>query len=264
MIKNGSVSRKKLNIFFAVCVAVLYCIYCFALIPLWKMYANDVLYMDTVLPEIVEYAYDLVELAVIALAYAVSVYSVYSYGLGGTWISALIFGVGTLFKYAVNLCATWLDIGFDADSLLSDISSVALPMLLELLQYFIVLLIAYRILSKYREHIKKREKAARARGEEPAAESLYPFENLIDFKNPAVRCALYSGIVVAVSKVAQRIVYDIFYTLMYGLPDTSEIPVMTVYYLSDIIVGIAVYFAVVFLLILFFEKRLKRELYENN
>ncbi len=240
----------------------LYCLYCFVLVPLGNMYANDIQYMDTVLPTVIEYIYDLVEIIAIALAYAVAVYSIYRYGVGRIGAPAIIFSGVTLFKYVSNVFMTWKDVGFDEGDLWSDIRSILIPMLLELLQYFVVLLIAYKILSKHFDFIEGKRRADKRLGRKTSGDGIYPFKSLFDLKNPMLKCGLWAGIIVAITKVAQRILYDVLYTVMFGLPRLAEIPVMIVYYVSDVVFGAACYFAFVLILMLFLEKKLKRELYE--
>ena len=254
--------RASLNLFFGIGALIFYCLYCFALIPLWRYCANDIQYMNTALPEVIEIIYDLVELAVISAAYAVSIYSVYNYGIGDTFITAGIFAAVTFFKYAINLVMSWIDAGFDVD-VASDAVSVLVPLCLELLQYFIVLLIANKIISRYKDSVKLRLAAAKRLGAQVEISKPYPFATLVEFKNPLLKSALAAGICIAVSKVGQRIVYDLFYSLMYGAPRLAEIPVMIVYYLSDVLTGVACYFIAVWLLMLFFETKFKRELYNE-
>ncbi len=243
-------------------MTLLYCLYCFALVPLGNMYANDVQYMNTVLPTVIEYIYDLVEIAAIALAYAVSIYSIYRYGVGRIGAPAVIFSSVTLFKYVVNVFMTWKDVGFDASNLWSDIRSILVPMFFELLQYFVVLLIAYKILSAYLDMVDKKRKADKRLGAKPSGEGIYPFRSFVDLKNPMIKGAFWAGVIVAATKVAQRILYDVLYTVMFGIPQLSEVPGMIIYYFSDILCGVACYFTVIWLLMLFLEKKLKRELYE--
>ena len=243
-------------------MTLMYCLYCFVLVPLCNMYANNIQYMDTVLPTVIEYIYDLVEIIAIALAYAVSVYSIYRYGVSKIAAPAIIFSSVTFFKYVSNLIMTWKDIGFGTDDLWSDIRSILIPLLLELLQYFVVLLIAYKTLSGHLDFINGKRKAEKRLGRETGGDGIYPFKSLFDLTNPMLKCALWAGVIVAVTKVAQRILYDVLYTVMFGLPRLAEIPVMIVYYVSDIVFGAACYFAMVLILMLLLEKKLKRELYE--
>lgn len=243
---------------------LLYCLYCFVLVPLCNMYANDVQYMDTILPTVIEYIYDLVEIVAIALAYAVSIYSIYGYGVGRIAMPAVIFSAVTLFKYVVNVVMTWKDIGFDVSDLWSDIRSILIPLFLELLQYFVVLLIANKVLSKHLDFMEEKRKAEQRLGRKVSGDGVYPLKSLFDLKNPIIKIAFWSGVIVAITKVAQRILYDVIWSVMFGLPHPSEIPGMIIYYSADILCGVACYFAVIWILMLFLEKKLKRELYEEN
>ena len=259
--KKEKILRTKLNIFFAVGMTLLYCLYCFALVPLGNMYANNVQYMNTVLPTVIEYIYDLIEIVAIALAYAVSIYSIYRYGVGRIGATAIIFSSVTLFKYVINVFMTWLDNGFEIN-VWSDIRSILVPMFFELLQYFVVLLVAYKILSAHLDLVEKKRKADKRLGIPPSGEGIYPFRSFVDLENPMIKGTFWAGVIVAATKVAQRVFYDILYTIMYGIPQLSEIPGMIIYYSSDILCGVACYFVVIWLLMLFLEKKLKRELYE--
>ena len=254
--------RRKLNIFFAISMTLLYCLYCFVLVPLCNMYANDIQYMDTILPTVIEYIYDLVEIIAIALAYAVSIYSIYRRIIGGVTAPAIIFSAVTLFKYVVNVIMTWKDVGFDASNIWSDVRSILVPLFFELLQYFVVLLIAHKILSKHFERIEEKRKAAKKLGREESGDGVYPFKFFLNLGNPMLRTAFWAGVIVAITKVAQRILYDVIYTIMWGVPQLSEILGMIIYYSSDVLCGVACYFVVIWLLMLFFEKKLKREIYE--
>lgn len=253
--------RRKLNTFFAVGMLLLYCIFCFVLVPLGNMFANDIEYMNTALPSVIEYIYDLVEIIAIALAYAVSIYSIYRYGMEKIEVPAIIFSAITLFKYISNVFMTWSDVGLNSIDIWSDIISIS-PFLLELLQYFVVVHIASKILSNHRDIIAKKSKAEKKIGIQPGGDGIYPFKSLFNLGNPMIKSAFWAGIIVAATKVAQRIFYDMFLTIMTGVPQLSEIPGMIIYYSSDILCGLACYFAVIWLLMLFLEKKLRRELYE--
>lgn len=247
---NERPSAKKLNIFLGIGMIALYVLFCFCLVPLWRMLASDVAYMDTVLPDVVEFLFDVTELCAISLGYAVSVYIIYRFGVSGSAVSAAIFGCATLFKYAANLVMSWADAGFIIRSVTNDIWSSIIPLLLELLQYFIVIRLAISAFGDRLDAVKKHNRLSKKLGYDEADydKGIYPFKSMFDLENPMLRTAFRAAVVVVVTKVLSRIVFDIMLTLAEGLPSLEEIPLMLVYYVSDAIPGVICYFVIILVL----------------
>lgn len=258
---NSVVLRRKLNIFFAICMTALYSLYCFVLVPLSIMYSNDVVYKDTLLPTVTEIIYDAVEIIAISLGYAVSVYSIYRYGLSKTVPSMILFCVITLFKYVSNLLMDWRGGDFLVSRLASDIVVILIPLLLEILQYFIVIWITNKVIISHEEKMTARKRTAET-GESLNTDrdmGVYPFRGAIDKSNPLMRIALWAGLVIIITGLLQSIPYFYIVSSAYGFPIWSVIS----HVLTVTLEGILCYFTMLTLWILFFQYKNKRELYEN-
>ena len=67
---------------------------------------------------------------------------------------------------------------------------------------------------------------------------LLPFKRLFDLSNPLLASAFASGAVMALAKIATRVIYDIYVGLPSSLVDLLW---MVVYYLLDVFTGLVIY-----------------------
>lgn len=246
---NEKNSVKKLNILLAVGMSVLYTLYCFVLVPLYRMLESDIRFSDTVLPIVAEVLFVIVELLAISVGYAVSIYIIYRFGKSERHLPALLFCGATLYKLAVNLLMSWMDEGFMIDSVTNDVwAALIIPLVLELVQYFIVIRLAMSALGD-------RVGTAYMQGKGDSDEGVFPFGKMLDIDNPMIRTAFYAAIVVFASKLLSRMVYDIVLTVAYGLPSAGEIPLMIIYYISDVFPGVICYLAMLFIFMTLFSRR---------
>lgn len=258
--KNREVDlRKRLNIFLAVVMGLIYCLYCFVLVPLSLRLASDVVYSSSAVVTVIEVIYDIAEIIAISLGYAALIYSMFRYGLSDSIPTVIIFCCVTLFKYVANLCMDWVNYGFDIQSLGRDILVILLPFLLEVLQFLAIMLISHRVISRYREVY------GRADGDSCGTckddEGVYPFSGVVNRKNPLMRVSLYSGMVVIITCILQSVPYYFTVSYIYG-----EFPFVSVLsqILGSVIEGVVCYFAVILFLMMFFERRVKMRLYGSD
>jgi len=190
--------RRKLNIGLALGMLILYSLYCFVLVPLGISVSNNVMYSDTVLPNVIEIVYDIVEIMAMSLGYAVTAYSIYSFTTVRSWPSMIIFCGLTVFKYVSNLAMDWIGGSYVPNNVLHDVAVITAPLLLEILQYFVVVWIASRVISNFH----------RGRGKGKAQyENIYPFKRMLDMSNPMMKISFYVAVVIAVTSVLQSIPY---------------------------------------------------------
>lgn len=250
--------RARLNVFLAVVMGLIYCLYCFALVPLSLRLSSDIVYSSSALVTVIEVIYDTAEIIAISLGYAVLIYSVFRYGLSDSIPTVIIFCAVTLFKYVANLCMDWINYGFSTESLGKDILVILLPFLLEVLQFLAILLISHRVISGYREVYRRVQEVQTLPSEDD--EGVYPFSGAVNRKNPLMRAALYSGIVVVITCILQSVPYYFMVSYIYGaFPFVSAISQIV----GSVIEGVVCYFAVILFLMLFFEQRVKRRLYSS-
>lgn len=220
---------KKLKLFFTVFVFGAYAIYSYAMLPLYVYLCNDVIYVDTILPTLLETVYTILELSVFVTAFAYITYYTIKHSLKGARYFIFVYIGATLFKYMSNYAVTSImEGGF---SLLS-LRNVGILILIELFQLGVLLFCLKTIRDECSEALD-------------GGRSCFPFKKLFDLDNPMQRSAFFGALTICVLRVLTRIVYDI--TL--GMPDSIlEVLVMVGYYSLDIVVGVMCYFAEIWIL----------------
>ena len=252
--------RRKLNIFFAISMILLYCLYCFVLLPLDISFANNKVLQDTILPNLIEIIYDIVEIVAISIAYAVSAYSIYRYGISKTWPSMILFVCITLFKHLSNVAMDWMNGYFYADRVLNDLLIVAQPLLFESLQYFLVIWISNKIITESKEGMSEARKLAKKLGksEQSSDYGFYPFKSIFNIHNPMMKTAFWAGIVIIITSLLQSIP---FFIEVFSIEGFAAMWILS-YILTTVVHGAACYFVMILLFVLFFQAKFKRELYE--
>lgn len=230
-------------------------LYVFVLAPLYVRLANDVLYMTTVLPDLLSFLLAVLDIAVFAIAYAVILYAVYRLPMRRVRNLLLIYGGAILYRNVVNLVMTYLTDGIPVkDEIGFDLVSVLAYIILESLQCGLVVFIAHKVISAMKKQEEIRLAAAIKLNKKqytPLLES-FPFDRLFSFRRPVQKAAFLIALVPMGVKVLSRIVYD----LGIGLPTSlAEVAVMLLYYTADIVgYGLVLYGAMIFLLSAFHKK----------
>ncbi len=275
MIKRDIEFRKKLYIIYAVLGGLLYILF-IGLKLVGQNVASDILYKDTLLPLLVGMIHDITELVVLALSYAVVIFSLYKFSVCGTIGAFIIYGVLTLIKYflgsgpMLNLMSGG-GIGLD-DLAYSAVFEVSVPFILECLQYFVVVLLSAKLISK-REKASRIANSISTRDAKDQSRPIYPFTRLFDKHNPILCSTLFCGIIVAVTSllltvercmyyvVSQALYFGWKYTIstIMGMEMIADIPYMMNYFISDIFRGVICYFAVILLEMIFFDVYFKRK-----
>ena len=244
--KDKPISKKWILISFATAV-VIYSLCGFLILPARDYLSSvDVVYAETVIPDILNYTSDLLEIGVIALFYASMICLLYKFGTGINLLIAL-FTAATVYKYAVNVLVTWLNQHSIPLLWYWDIVDVVFFTLLELLQLAVIYFIIKRIIGEY---ILRREAKTKfeGRGENGAVgiEEPYPYKGIFNLKN----CILASVFVCAVATFAAKLlgplVNDLISIISFGLPkDTETWLLMATQYISMALPGILMYFLIV-------------------
>ncbi|MBE6600786.1 MAG: hypothetical protein E7640_06300 [Ruminococcaceae bacterium] len=213
----------------------------FALVlsPLYSRAFSDKAFGFDYLPDILDALMLITHLASFFIAYAVTAYSVFRFSLKKTVPTILIFSFLTVYKYGLNLIAGWFiyDAVPTAGSAINlSLLSFAANVLLELLQYGIVIFIIVRIIRKAMPAFMLRKKQLEKLGDKEFSlrECVFPFEKIYEKKNPLQKAALGTAIAVAALRVAQRLVYDVF---VGGVPTAlDDIIWVAVYYIGSLLI----------------------------
>ena len=199
--------------------------------------SNNIVYMNSFLMYTIEIGLQLLDLAVYSVAFAFFLYATHRYQLRGAIpFFGIYIGLTALRRVAALLLEILLSGSIGAD----DVWSTVIYFALDLLTCFIVIAIAALEFKKYRTHLKEWQKLQRNLGNDAQPPALYPFEKLFSRKNPLQVCAIKVAILLSVVKIFSRLIFDLYIGAPTGI---SDLLIMIIYYLSDILIGVIVYAA---------------------
>ena len=212
---------------------------------------SNIVMMYTAWPEIFEILVNILECTIFGIAYAILIYVAYRFPNNRLSRFVAVYFGSVCFKYVANYLMTWItDTGMSFDYLLQNLLYILLFTALELLQATLVLLVVRYTMKAYHAFIDRQQRiAANLPGTEISIRTYtFPFTTLISLKNPLQKCAFWSGVWIAVFKIASRLIYDI----SYGLPTSpTDALWIVIYYLLDIFTGFAVCLLITYLLMTF-------------
>ncbi len=232
--------------------AICYALNSFVLSPVYIQFASDIVYADAWWVYILYYLTEegLMDLAVFAVCYPAAIYAVWCAGLKRAVRVPLAFALLTLARFVVNFFMTAITDSAlpDIDEFLSfDLPYIGSLYLLEMLQYALVIALTLAVKHRYLRKREYLEAEALLDGREvPTEAPLFPFTRLISVKNPLQCSALLMGLLVAVLRVIMHQIYQ--YTLFTQNGSTDGLTVMVLDLVSDIFVGVILYFAAMLLI----------------
>ncbi len=240
-----------------VAICVFYVLY-LVTIPIFSVVSSDVKYMDTVLPNLVNFLGKVFEVCGISLIYAITVFLIYKNGSAAYGEVFILCSVSALIKCAVVQIIYWVVNGgipaFNNGLIEDSLWTIILPSVLEVIQFTVFFFIARTGVIKYREAYFEAKLSAGKNGYPDMDHWVYPFKKLIDIKNPLLRGCLVGGGVILVSKIllSLRAELDMLINGLFikTLPDVID-TVAT--YASDIACGVLAYTVMVFAIIKAFE-----------
>lgn len=209
--------------------------------PLYMQVGNDVTYMYTVLPIILNYVILLFETMYISLLFSGAAYSAYAINKGTEkMIPSVVYPVSIIvLKHTLNLSVSslidsYIDISFD-------LPVTIILMLVDILIVTIVWIIADR---KAKHHFTRAKKILKASKYLTIAEhendiDVYPFRRFFDLSNPILASVFLGALIITASTMSQRAYADIF---VLGAPASFfEVAEMILSYLLDLLIGLAGY-----------------------
>lgn len=209
--------------------------------PLYMQVGNDIVFMYTVLPIILNYIILLFETMYIALLFSGVAYSAYAINKGtekkipGIAYPALIIFLKHILNLLISaLIDSYIDITFD-------IPVTLMLMCVDILIASIVWIISDRKSKKYLAKVRTLNKASKylTTAEYDSKLEIYPFGGLFNLKNP-ILISIFTGMLISTGTlVVQRLYADIF---VLGIPGSFfEVAEMVIAYLLDILLGFAGY-----------------------
>ena len=144
------------------------------------------------------------------------------------------------------------DTGFPGvDEFLRDLPPILLMLILELLQYAIVLFIAVLASTRYESRVAAAE-LRRGLTDENMPAPVFPFSKLVNFRNPLQFTAFWTSVILFLSRELGYHIYEL--TLYINFSSTDGWADMLLNLLADLALGVLVYFAAILLLPRFHSK----------
>ncbi len=216
---------------------VIFSLITFLLTPIYIYIASDIVTGVTILPDAVKIVLNLFEIAAFAIGYSLIIFSSVTYTKAKTLSLCAIYVAACFVRRAASLAVTRIVDGYIVSS---DIFSVLLYFILEVIQVFIVYFIAMFVAKKYFLNSTGTKKAAAKNGGLIGIinDRRFDFIQVYSSSNPLQCSSLRCGIMLAAVKLLTRVAYDIDY----GAPqDLSDGLTMAIYYLADVFICIIFY-----------------------
>lgn len=245
MKKSKPIAKKWIWISIAISVVV-YSLIGFLIYPVKAYLSSDAVYAETVIPSLIDYFSDILEVGVVSLFYAMMIAFLYRYN-GGMLAVFVSFTAVTLYKCLVNTVMTWINIGEVSLTWYWDMADVVFFTLLELVQMLIVYWFAKRFIDEFALVRETKLKFARENVEaEINLQVPYPYKKLFSMKNCLLKSALVCAIITFVAKASGTIIEDVWDIIIGGLPQQPQTwLLMGINYVSMILWGVLVYFVTI-------------------
>ncbi len=238
--KEISLHRSWVLLSAAVFIAA-YSLNCFVVSDVVTSLANNVIYADTPIPILVNYAHDFIELLAISFSYAAMICIICFSGEKKARAILAVFCIATAYKYAVGMIKSWIYAGSIPSSFVWDVVDVIYFTALEFLQLLVIYFISKGIICRYNDRLEIRKRLGGETSE------VYPFKCIYDKENCLLRSAFVCAMATFTVKLGGAMLSDIWTIISYGLPTESVTWIlMLVNYISMTVFGAIVYFAVYF------------------
>ena len=258
MKKINESRAKKRNLISAIIIAAVFSINAFLIVPFLALLSNDVLYADGWPLLVAEYFTRLLDVCAVSIGYALLITYIYE----TRRVRGVFAIIGLLFAYrnTANMLALWIDARRVSSSWIWEAVNVLYYTALELVLVLIIYLIAKRAIEKHHDRAIIAQRVFESTGENLPVEAAYPFKRIFDRKNCLLSAAVTCAIVTFVAKIFGQLADDIWYIIADGWPtQASTWGAMALNYVSQVIFGLAVYFAVRTALVVMLKRKTKEK-----
>ena len=215
----------------AVVCAVMYILTQLILTPVYTTVLSNRVYQATLLPYALKLVMSLAEVFTFGLCYSIVIYSAVMRRTRTAAAACGIYVAASVLRRAAALGVSFMMYHFIDKR---DVFNVSLPIIIETVQIFTVFLATYLAAKRYRTALAD---FVSRRGDASHLEAL-EMNSVFDRKNPLLVGTLTSALMLIAVNVAMRIYSDIGY----GAPSgASEVFVMIIYYLFDVLLGVILY-----------------------
>lgn len=208
--------------------------------------SSDVTYENSYLPFALETVLEIVYLAVYVVTFSFIALAVLRGGGKGGLKFLVVFFSLTVLRYGLNIFCSYMyegGIPSSSETIISDVLDGLLTVLLDTLQAALCLAVTAGLVSKSKKRYDAALKWARKHGDEKKAEDYNTLKwgKIFGLSNPVQLSLFLSGLLISLTKIVSRMIYDISLSQIEGAPSSSEIPLMIAYYLSDLVFGLLIY-----------------------
>ena len=244
--------RKKKSTSYALRLTLLvagigFAVKCLLVHPAYILLGNDITHMNAWYTAVLYYLIDggLWDLAVIAVCYPATVYTVWRRGLKGSIDIIWMFISLTAGKFVLNYVMDILTYSGlpRLDEFLTDIPVILIMLVVELIPYALAVAVIARAKTRYD---RKVEEASSRLTETAAPAPALPFAKLFSLRNPLQLASFVGALAIFLSREISYHVYQI--TLYTNFGYTDGWADMLVNLLADAAIGVLLYFAAVLLL----------------
>lgn len=218
--------------------------------PVYTQVAADILYSNTMLPDVLGLAISLFDVIFAAAQYTAIAISVILFRKAAYRRAVLLISFGEIaVERALNLAVSVIT---NNSGTSSGLNVTLVYFALEAFQLGICVLIVRFVCREATKKYVMLCVAARRLGdlEFNWISEIYPYRALHRVKNPIVKCGWIVGVIFAALKVMSRFIYD----LSYGAPSGwNEVAQMIAGYLSDILCGVFIFLFVLLFATYFFK-----------
>ena len=224
----------------------------FCLSPIYFNLENNTLYQGSPLSLTVKYISDLFDIIAFTSVYALIIFSMVLLNKKTTAFSIVIYLIILIAKIPLKLIVNiplYGTIG-TKNEIIADLLFLGFYLIAELLQLLFVSIFASVTAKSYLRALALSDNKKASRSKNYKIENILPIKKFINWYNPLLRSATYTGMIVALFRVFSRIITDI----EIGLPSSfAEVMVMIVGYLTDIIYGVVAYIIAIFIFNLLYD-----------
>ena len=242
---KNSKKNPSLIIFLAL-LLLLFVLHVAVLSPLIFRISSDVMYANSYLPFALETVLEIVYLAIYVVTFSfIALAVLHDGGKCGLKYFAVFIGL-TVLRYGLNIFCSYMyegGIPSSSETIISDVLDGLLTVFLDTTQAAICLAVTASLVSKSKKRYDAALKWARKHGDEKKAEEYNTLKwgKIFGLSNPVQLSLFLSGILISLTKIVSRMIYDISLSQIEGVPSSSEIPLMIAYYASDLVFGLLIY-----------------------
>lgn len=230
--------------------------------PIYQIAESNVLYRESWWCYILYYLTQesLIDLAVFALAYPATIYAIWIGGLKGARSVPIVYTAMTVAKFAANFivtCITYGSVPSPSVFFEEDFPIIASSLLLELAQYGLVVLFItltrrayfHRQVTNYADALLGKTRTEEAH--------VFPLTRLVSLRNPVQCAAFLSALVLLIGRVLMHLIYQMTLIVYNGSWDGPAVLAFDI--LSDAVISVCVYFAMLLVMGRCDRRRIERE-----